>query len=502
MQNRPCFICKSVASDCVVVCCNRYVCPGECLNEWRSRTYPCSSCSSSSVSSPSLLSSFSRPSTSSLPHIVTPIISSPKSIHLQQSLFVLVNSHLLRHLYKPLLMQHHQPPPVKSLLETLFSFFKKVGYTSQRFWESAFLAIKVFFERNTVSISSKDLVLVGLFSLLFKVDVRYLFLFIDKSFRLQDIVDHSSRISHAKIFLNRRHLSPVRFRGYSQNNNYILHLLLDPSSPFVLPLLRRLDLVFDYSQGTFHSCCTSLMTNNTIIELSIEVKSLTSSGATSLAEVFSSNNTLKKLTLTSSSSLGNEESLILFTSISNNSVIEILNLTGIQIEDPAVLEPLLTSSSLKYICFPSRCFIDSSVCNGLKNSSLLKTVTFNDSVVSGKELAQVLHTPNSLRKLELQNCNVCLSPVFDSLQLNTSVVELVISNSSASLNNKDFESLAKMLQINTCLLSINLVGIRFKTSQLKCILKCLKYNSVLKKIRFSECDLCSLIMIFGSKNCQ
>ncbi|KAL0251188.1 hypothetical protein GEMRC1_000401 [Eukaryota sp. GEM-RC1] len=438
MESRPCFVCESVGTNCVAICCDRFVCPGECLNEWRSRPYQCCSCSSSSVACSSLPSCLSRPTASSLPNSVTPIISSPKSIHLQQSLLVLVNSHLLRHLYKPILVESNKQLHVKFLLEVLISFFKKVGYTSQTFWESAFLAIKVFFETKTVSIRSKDLVLVGLFSSFLKVEVRSLFLHIDESFRLQDVVDHSSRISHVKIFPNRRHLSPVRYRGYSQNNDYTLHLLLDPSSPSVLPFLRRLDLVFDYSQDIFHSFCTSLMTNNTVVELSLEFTSLTPSEVSSLAEVFSSNNTVKKLTLTSSYLLGKVESLILFTSISNNSVIEILDLTGFRIDDPAVLVTLLTSSSLKSLLFPSQCHIDCSISNGLKNNSLLKEVTFSYSNSDGGYIGDFLQTTTTLRKLDLRNCNDSLSTVFNSLQTNTSVVELIISNSSESPNDEFF----------------------------------------------------------------
>ncbi|KAL0229472.1 hypothetical protein GEMRC1_014089 [Eukaryota sp. GEM-RC1] len=79
-----------------------------------------------------------------------------------------------------------------------------------------------------------------------------------------------------------------------------LHRFLDNSSEFFLPHLRSFKFVTGSPSNTetFTLLCNTLMTNTTLLELDIEFHELTDSEVTPLAEVFSFNNTLKKISLT------------------------------------------------------------------------------------------------------------------------------------------------------------------------------------------------------------
>ncbi|KAL0239597.1 hypothetical protein GEMRC1_009705 [Eukaryota sp. GEM-RC1] len=95
--------------------------------------------SSSSISS-------SNPSSYS-PSPVCPLFLSPSHVHFQQSLFTKIFHHILNHLLAPSLEwnRHQFRRDLLKLRHNLPTFFKKVGYVSHRFFESALLATKVFF---------------------------------------------------------------------------------------------------------------------------------------------------------------------------------------------------------------------------------------------------------------------------------------------------------------------------------------------------------------------
>ncbi|KAL0239573.1 hypothetical protein GEMRC1_009681 [Eukaryota sp. GEM-RC1] len=106
-----------------------------------------------------------------------------KCVYLQQSLLVLINSHLLRTFSKFDLRGDLSLP---HLIRRLPNFFQKVGYVSQRFLESALLGVKTFLDCNTIStshfFSSSSI------SSFFKSDVQSVCLNIDESFQIEEFL--------------------------------------------------------------------------------------------------------------------------------------------------------------------------------------------------------------------------------------------------------------------------------------------------------------------------
>ncbi|KAL0251039.1 hypothetical protein GEMRC1_000253 [Eukaryota sp. GEM-RC1] len=170
-----------------------------------------------------------------------------------------------------------------------------------------------------------------------------------------------------------------------------LQHFLDPSSSDFLSRLRVLEVtkkVFRYND-TFTSFCKCLMVNTTVVDFIISIGSLWSAEAAPLAEVFSLNKTLRTICL-KSSNIQDRESLILFTAISNNSVISKIDLTNLGLQSSNVLLPLLKRSTLRSVMFPLNCRLDSTIINGLRVNSNIQEVVIPFCNFDSQDLADVL----------------------------------------------------------------------------------------------------------------
>ncbi|KAL0233331.1 hypothetical protein GEMRC1_012076 [Eukaryota sp. GEM-RC1] len=123
---------------------------------------------------------------------------------------------------------------------------------------------------------------------------------------------------------------------------------------------------------TFTFFCNSLITNTTVVDLTIYMDSLSTGNVVALAEVFCSNTTLKKLSLGSKSSTKDEDYMILFSAISNNLKIEQLDISELAIPLSNVVIPILNSATIKTLSFPSNCTIDCALMAALKNNSVIR----------------------------------------------------------------------------------------------------------------------------------
>ncbi|KAL0239863.1 hypothetical protein GEMRC1_009971 [Eukaryota sp. GEM-RC1] len=219
MQGHSCYICKTIGPFSIHICCDRYVCLNECLDLWRSSSHPCDSCNflpSSFLAAPRDVLSCSTNRSSS------PSIASPNSIHLPHSLLVLVKSHLLNRMYKSYI-ETPQPYNVNThafnqLFAELPSFFEKVGYVSQRFFESCFTSIRVFFETNTFSMTCEHLPLVFASVTLFGLYPQSVYLDVNYAIKSDDVCQSlidTSIVTHLRAYYG------VHFD---------LHRLLDNSS--------------------------------------------------------------------------------------------------------------------------------------------------------------------------------------------------------------------------------------------------------------------------------
>ncbi|KAL0241826.1 hypothetical protein GEMRC1_007061 [Eukaryota sp. GEM-RC1] len=423
MQGQSCSICNcgwatgSVVPFCIP--CDRHVCLKECYDHWRS-----------SLAIPSSLASCPT---------LSPSIASSHSIHLPHSLLVLVNSHLLNYIYRPYI---ESPQPFRfnghnfsQLFAKLPFFFEKVGYVSQRFFESSLSAVRVF-------------------------------------------------------------LKETHF-----NDQFDLLTLLDKSSSLFLSRLQVLEINKRLTSDVFSYLCQYLVVNTTVIDLRINITNCSAIEAVSLAEVFGSNNTLKKLSLADRSSLEEDQSHVLFNAISSASIIQEIDLSRLSIHNSNVFILLSESASLKSIVFPLNYHIDSSFSDGLKLNSVLQEIVMQGYNLDFEGVVDTLKCYTCLKKLVIRGFSV-FSPICKLIETNTSLVELKVTSitpeSCTLRTHEEVQSLVDMLYMNSSLLVLNLEGITFSSSQTETIIKGLEENSVLTKVvlGFNTLYLNSLIMIF------
>ncbi|KAL0228895.1 hypothetical protein GEMRC1_013515 [Eukaryota sp. GEM-RC1] len=433
------------------------------------------------------------------------------SIHFQESLLVLVNLHLVKSLIKSMLDVSDLydewgeciEPSTHSYLDCLFdAFFKKVGNVSDRFLEFSMSAVKVFLQSSTIPLNGQHLYTLSSINSFFGVDVRSVSLNIKFDqyggcgSQMDTILGFKSICTHLDCTNNniRNLIDDIWF----PLNEYFAQLsrLVDTSSEFFLPHLRSFKFVAGSrsSTETFTLLCKSLMTNTTLLELYIEYYELTDSEVTTLAEVFSSNNTLKKISLSCIWGI-NDAYLVLFNALSKNSVIESLSTGG---ENLSNLLPLFKSSSLKKLSFPTT----------LTNLTLTELI-FKNADIGGEVLAEIVNCCTGLRKLVLeskersrysqQRSDNAFLPLFKSLEVNTCLLELQVINSQSrkSLTDDEVQVLSKMLENNTTLLALNL-DLSVNSSQFINITNGLKMNSTLLETKLSvyAVDLNCLMLIF------
>ncbi|KAL0252048.1 hypothetical protein GEMRC1_001260 [Eukaryota sp. GEM-RC1] len=270
--------------------------------------------------------------------------SSSTHLYFQQSLLVLIHSHYLRRLLMSSLKRKHRHS-LLSVIKELPSFFKNVGYVSRRFFESAFPALKVFFETNTFPMNCDDLPLIPSITSVFGAEIQSVVLEVDQSFEVEHISELTSIISHLK-----------------SEEFHFLHELLDNFSYHFLPHLRVLDVTVKRHHDSFTSFCKSLKMNTVVSVFHLQFNHLSFSEVVALVEVYSSNNTLKTISLSTNqrTGLSDEQYLVMFTALSRNlqSVVEAIDLSRLKSENSNVLLPLLNISSLRMLKLPPLCDFD------------------------------------------------------------------------------------------------------------------------------------------------
>ncbi|KAL0239456.1 hypothetical protein GEMRC1_009564 [Eukaryota sp. GEM-RC1] len=138
--------------------------------------------------------------------------------------------------------------------------------------------------------------------------------------------------------------------AFENDHDSMLQLLFDESFPFFSVNLIYLRFTINSSKDNINSICDYLPKHSSISDLAIEIHSLTSFDALVLAKVFSSNQTLRKVSLVSSKSI-DEKSILRFEGLAI-SRIQHLDLTDFCIDNSNVLVSLLSRSSLSTFVSP------------------------------------------------------------------------------------------------------------------------------------------------------
>ncbi|KAL0239570.1 hypothetical protein GEMRC1_009678 [Eukaryota sp. GEM-RC1] len=169
-------------------------------------------------------------------------------IRLQESLLILIHLHLMKLLLISSLKVTYADPrrPFLCLKENLPTLMKKVGHVSHRFFESTCLAVKVFFQSNTFPVTSSDLSQLCSFASFFGAEVQSVFLHVDGTFNVEELLNYSQFISGLEVTL--------------QNDN---HLKFVNNSSYYFPRLKQLDVRVE--PGISMSFIELLKVNNTIL---------------------------------------------------------------------------------------------------------------------------------------------------------------------------------------------------------------------------------------------
>ncbi|KAL0239562.1 hypothetical protein GEMRC1_009670 [Eukaryota sp. GEM-RC1] len=344
-------------------------------------------------------------------------------------------------------MSRHQilRVPFLSSIKAPLTFYVKVGYVSQRFFKSSFLSVKMFFETNTFPLVPQDLPKLSSIASFFGAELRSVCLSIVKSSVVEDILEFTSIVTHLK----------------AEDSSFLPHLL-DHSSSIFLSRLRVLDVISKPPGDTFTSFCNSLMVNTTVLELLIDISDVSSNELFSFKKVFWSNNTLKKLTLSSKCIPRSlyEECQILFQQVSTHSTLELIDLSNFDLktEISNVIVTFLQSISIRSVVFPKNCNLDSSISGSLNNNSSLRDLTFSKYRDMSELFVTSLMSHSKFKKLTFLGTR-SMYIISKGIESNTSVLELSLfphSEYETSIDKYQVESLSSMLQRNTTLLVLNL----------------------------------------------
>ncbi|KAL0235406.1 hypothetical protein GEMRC1_001988 [Eukaryota sp. GEM-RC1] len=398
--------------------------------------------------------------------------------YFQFSCVVLINCHFVR-----FLLQHHFElncwDPHRSLpsfLEDLHATFAKVGYVSQRFFESTTLAVRFFLQRYTFPVVISDFQLLSTMSSTFQSKVNSIYLIEDRPLTSHALQSYSSIISGLRLDM-------------SSINHF--DFLESGSSQLCFSNLKRLDVVL-YDSDLFQSLCQSLSVNDTVEDLSVEFEFLTTPIALDLVEVFSVNHTINKVKFSYDpfdDPFIDEAAELLFSAISNNESIHEIDLSNFPIQISNISNSLFISSTLNRLAFPLVRRVEPSVFAALKLNSSIVHLIFNDVYFSSEDFTEVFECNSCLKNLELHNCSCSYSLLFNSLVSNSSLLELTILGNKPVFNDHDVQSLIKMIELNDCLIALTLVGSLFNHNQFELILRSVEGNSTLKSVGLPSLSL-------------
>ncbi|KAL0230934.1 hypothetical protein GEMRC1_010339 [Eukaryota sp. GEM-RC1] len=324
------------------------------------------------------------------------------SIHLQESLLVLVNSHLFNNLLQPFLVVDINQPrsPLRQLIKELPVAFGILGYVSHQFFQCSLTSLRMFFATQTFPIFFKDLSFLLSLASHFKTDVHSIFLHVYESFDIATFSSLSSITSGLEVLIK------------SDNNL----AFLDTSSPLFFPNLTRLHVRVERS--LFATLTDFLTVNSTLIEINLEKNSLEDEGARALAKALKYNSTISVINL-SHNSIGVDGVCALAEALVVNSTLTKINLWNNVIGALGAIilaEALKVNSIITEIDLGYNCIGDTGVkalAEALKvNSTITKVNLWNNltHAVSAVALTEALKENSTI-------ASISMSPVYVEYEL-------------------------------------------------------------------------------------
>ncbi|KAL0238620.1 hypothetical protein GEMRC1_013093 [Eukaryota sp. GEM-RC1] len=230
-------------------------------------------------------------------------------IYLKKSLLIFVITRWLKRRLQSSLESDVGSPgrPFKHLIHDLPVFFQTVSQVSHRFSESIQQSTNVFFKTTTFPMVPEDLPQLTSIASLFQAAVSSVFLHVDDSFEVEDILGFSHLITGVEIR-----------RDCDDDLDF-----LNSSSPYYFPQLKRVDASVDPS--VILSLAEVLKVNSTISELNLVGCSIGVEVAVALFNALKVNSTVTLVNL-GRNSIGREGAEALAEALKVNSSIQEINL--------------------------------------------------------------------------------------------------------------------------------------------------------------------------------
>ncbi|KAL0246817.1 hypothetical protein GEMRC1_008023 [Eukaryota sp. GEM-RC1] len=277
---------------------------------------------------------------------------------------VLVQSHKLRRLLEKSFKMNRSNPrlPFQFLVENLPASFAKVGYVSQCSFDSAFKAMKVFFQTNTFPLVYKDLSFLSNIASLFGAEIKSV------SNRMQQLVSAHHLLDSIPIITE---LSLPIWKHVKESDCLAYSALIH---------VKRLDLGV-YSTISFNYL-KMFFINSVIQEFKILPTVLTVEQAQALGEVFLNTNTLNTVKIANRGLSPDAEELMRLCLALSSSKIQILSFSNL----------VLNSESFK----------------SLNTHPQLREFILDNVDCHTKDLVQLLQTNVYMKKLQVCECSLKL----------------------------------------------------------------------------------------------
>ncbi|KAL0229422.1 hypothetical protein GEMRC1_014039 [Eukaryota sp. GEM-RC1] len=382
----------------------------------------------------------------------------PRVPPLQHSLLVSINIHLLRLLLIPYIsVTYGYSCPLNSFKGKLTTFINKVGYVSDRFFNSAFVAVTVFLETNTFSIEPKHLSSLFSISSLFGAEVQSVFLQVNGEFTIDHFLVYSQIISGLEITVRNR--NDLQFLNHSTNYFPILkqlHVSVHPSISMALfkmlkvnSTVTSVNLRDNYigDEGV-RTLADALKVNTAVLRVNLWDNIVDVEGATALAEALKVNSTVTTVDL-SSNCIGDEGARALAEALKVNSIVT--NEGARALADSLKVNTTVTSVDL---C--NNVVGDEgarALAEALKVNSTVTSVDLHSNVikdVGARSLADVLKVNTSLAYLNVSENSIAndgARALIEALKVTSSTIRINLSENS--FDDECAQSLTALLNIGS-----------------------------------------------------
>ncbi|KAL0240162.1 hypothetical protein GEMRC1_010268 [Eukaryota sp. GEM-RC1] len=446
-------------------------------------------------------------------HKLLPLAASNKSpscfIQFEQLLLHSVLDQLLKSLCKSILLEWKRDEPcrINNLKQEVLTFFKKVGYVSHHFFESALLATKVFFQRNTFHLAPEDLPQIFSFASFLEADIAFIFLHIDGVFSSEEFLDYSNVISGLELKLedhNDLEFLDKSLLSYPQLNQLEVHVHRSIS----MELIELLKVNTIITSVDLNRCCLedegaralaeALKVNTSLTSVCLIRNSIEDEGARALAEALKVNATLTSINLLGNSiEAGGARALA--EALKVNSTCTNLNLQNNCIRDEgamALANALKVNSTCANLNLQNNSIGAEGVgalAEALKVNSTLTTVNLTRNSIrdeGARALAEALKVNTTLTTVNLTRNSIRdegARALAEALKLNSTCSNLNLQNNS--IGAEGARALAEMLKVNATMTSINLEETCIEDEGARALAAMLKVNSTIVSINLNDASI-------------